>query len=397
MFEAEQQTDRLVDNRNEDTTGVSLAAFARRGSGKKSLKYKKFKRVILADLRSGILKPGDLLPTVVQMSNIHGVAPNTIRRALVELDNEGIIRRVRGKGTFIREGAHQQLPRRLDALGLIVNETSVEPYPALFRGLEMAAEKMHSQVLMSDSRDDPQRQGNIILQLLEKRVAGVVIVPSIFPGPPHQIRLLQQNDIPVVCCHRRVEGVRTPLVALPFTEISRLAGQALVDHGHRNIAMVMSSAVSDGSGLYIGGMRDAVLPAGGTVNIACFNDDINNHHDRTSREKHIAKRLSSLMAEDNRPTALMFCFDDDAALAYLVLTQMGYRIPEDVSLISFGGKARKGALTSRITSVTVDGTETGRLAGKLIKEMIDGDRAIDDTEEFMLNLELYQGGSLARV
>ena len=77
--------------------------------------------------------------------------------------------------------------------------------------------------------------------------------------------------------------------------------------------------------------------------------------------------------------------------------QLGFKVPNYISIISFGGKVRRGAIVNCLTSVTVDGTETGRLAGKLIKEMIDGERAIDDTEQFMLNLELYQGETLGRV
>ena len=361
---------------------------------KRSLKYRKFKHKLIADLRSGLLKPGDLLPTVVQMSDIHGIAPNTVRRALIELDDEGVIRRVRGKGIYICEGAHQQMPRRLDALGLIVNEAIAKPYPALVHGLEATAEQMCSQIILSNSQDDPIRQGNIILQMIDKRVAGVVMVPTIPLSPPSHIRLLQENDIPVVCCHRRVDGARTPLVALPFKQISYRAGQILIEHGHRNIALMLPVANIISTPQYIEGLREALTPSGGMFQEVYFEGHGKNRLDHASREQDVSERIGALMAKPNHPTAIMSCFDPDAEMVYMILTKMGLKIPEDVSLITFGGKVRKGAIVSRLTAVTVDGAETGRLAGKLIKEMIDGDRAIDDTEEFTLNVEIHHGETL---
>lgn len=358
------------------------------------LKYRRYKRQIIVGLRYGHLKPGDLLPTVVEMSAMYGIAPNTIRRALVELDDEGIIRRVRGKGTYIREDALRRLPRRLDALGLVVNETETEPYPALFHGLEQAAENMHCQILLSNSRDDAARQESIILQLLKKRVAGVAIVPCLEHSPPHHIRLLQKNDIPVVCCHRRIEGARAPLIALPFRQVTNIAGRAIVEHGHRNIAILCSGQNSQSKRDYAGGLRDVVHASGGTVRVIGFDAEDKCRHDRKNREREMTAILDRVMAAENRPTALMSTFDSDAELAYLILAQKGLRIPEDISLVSFGGKGRKGAIFHRLTAVTVDGTETGRLAGKLIEEMIDGRRAIDDTEKFVLDVDFHRGETL---
>ena len=82
-------------------------------------------------------------------------------------------------------------------------------------------------------------------------------------------------------------------------------------------------------------------------------------------------------------------------MIYLLLPRLGFRVPEDVSLIGFGGAWREGALARRLTSVVVDEIATGRQAVELLHEMRCGDRPIDDNEEIVLQLGLSQGETLA--
>lgn len=51
----------------------------------------------------GALKYGEKLPSVRDMSSILTINPNTISKAYGELEREGIIETLRGKGTFITD------------------------------------------------------------------------------------------------------------------------------------------------------------------------------------------------------------------------------------------------------------------------------------------------------
>lgn len=52
---------------------------------------------------SGLLKPGDQMPSVRELAMELTVNPNTIAKAYQELEWEGITKTVRGVGTFIAE------------------------------------------------------------------------------------------------------------------------------------------------------------------------------------------------------------------------------------------------------------------------------------------------------
>ena len=59
----------------------------------------------------GILSQGDQLPSVRSMAGSLAVNPNTIQKAMAELDRKGIICSVPGKGCFISDKAQEILKK----------------------------------------------------------------------------------------------------------------------------------------------------------------------------------------------------------------------------------------------------------------------------------------------
>lgn len=53
---------------------------------------------------AGALKPGAALPSVRKLAGDLRINPNTVARAYLELEREGVIRTVPGGGTFVAEG-----------------------------------------------------------------------------------------------------------------------------------------------------------------------------------------------------------------------------------------------------------------------------------------------------
>ncbi|MEA4825261.1 MAG: GntR family transcriptional regulator [Clostridium sp.] len=56
---------------------------------------------IKENILKGILMPGDKLPSVREMSSLITTNPNTVSRAYMELERQGVIETVRGKGTYV--------------------------------------------------------------------------------------------------------------------------------------------------------------------------------------------------------------------------------------------------------------------------------------------------------
>lgn len=65
--------------------------------------YAQLQRVLEEDIRNGKWKPGDKIPGESELINLFGVSRTVVRQALKEMVYEGLIRREKGKGTFVSE------------------------------------------------------------------------------------------------------------------------------------------------------------------------------------------------------------------------------------------------------------------------------------------------------
>jgi GntR family transcriptional regulator len=72
--------------------------------------YHQLKRRIVDDIARLGLRPGDLLPGEHRLCEQFGVSRTVVRQALSQLEHQGVIERVKGKGTFV---AHQKTPESL--------------------------------------------------------------------------------------------------------------------------------------------------------------------------------------------------------------------------------------------------------------------------------------------
>ena len=66
---------------------------------------------------AGVLAPGEQLPSVRELSSRLAVNPNTIQRAYAELEAEGYIYSVAGRGSFVSTGDGEHLRRIAELTG----------------------------------------------------------------------------------------------------------------------------------------------------------------------------------------------------------------------------------------------------------------------------------------
>lgn len=65
--------------------------------------YEQLKRLVVDQIENGIYVPGDMLPSEWEFCDLYGVSRTVVRQALGDLVQEGRLRRLRGKGTFVSE------------------------------------------------------------------------------------------------------------------------------------------------------------------------------------------------------------------------------------------------------------------------------------------------------
>src|SRR5450830_914362 len=74
--------------------------------------YQQIKSLILNSLRSGEWKPGEVIPSEMELAVRFRVSQGTVRKAIDELAAENLLLRRQGRGTFVATHAEQQVQFR---------------------------------------------------------------------------------------------------------------------------------------------------------------------------------------------------------------------------------------------------------------------------------------------
>ena len=71
--------------------------------------YKQIKALILNGLHTGEWRPGEPIPSEMELASRFQVSQGTVRKAIDELSTENLLLRRQGKGTFVATHAEQKV------------------------------------------------------------------------------------------------------------------------------------------------------------------------------------------------------------------------------------------------------------------------------------------------
>ncbi|WP_338679362.1 GntR family transcriptional regulator [Janthinobacterium sp. TB1-E2] len=109
-----------------NTTTAAVSAPAATASPTFSPLYQQIKALITQSLQSGEWKPGELIPSEVELAGRFKVSQGTVRKAIDELAAENLVMRRQGKGTFV--STHHEARAHFRFLRLVPDE-GVPHYP----------------------------------------------------------------------------------------------------------------------------------------------------------------------------------------------------------------------------------------------------------------------------
>lgn len=362
-------------------------------TSKNQLKWQIVSGFLSRQVTSMQYRPGDILPSENQISQSIGVARNTVRQAFADLEKSGLVKRVRGKGTVVSPYENKSNSQQQETLAIVMPEIRRTTYASLVKGFDLGANDGYHQVIICNTDENVDKQGHIILQLLDKGVAGVAIVPTTyFETPVQQLRYLQNNGVPVVFCHRSIKDINAPFFCWDWEQVGRIAGNAFIDYGHRDI-------------MYFGNWRYSMpLAHVKALREVLEANSLQLPEDRvffgpapTESDADVKKEkiLREALCDKNRPTAV-FCSDDtEAERVFWVAHQLGLNVPDDLSIIGFGDVHRGSMFNRLLTSVVIDELELGKRAASVLFEMRSGDKPLECCENYYMRLQLIKGKTLA--
>lgn len=325
-------------------------------------------------------------PTMNDVAADAGVSLKTVSRVVnnVTTVDSALAERVSAsirKLGFRRNGVAASLraggPTR--TIGLITADLSNSFYMALASAVAAAARARGFQVIMASSEEDPEIERGLVLDLCQRRVSGLIIVPT---GADHRyLREEMELGVCVVFVDRPGSGIAADQIMLDNRGGARAAIEYLVEAGHRRIDLVMDSLSIYTMRERYAGARDALAAAGISEDSSLLAEEVH-----TPGEAAHAVRA---MLERAEPPTAVLCGNNRATIGAV---QALWRANTNIELVGFDDFEMAGLLPMPVTVVDYDTAAMGTRAAERLFERIDGTAAATVTQLLPTRL-VARGGS----
>jgi LacI family transcriptional regulator len=244
---------------------------------------------------------------------------------------------------------------RAPSVALVFNDTDYinsELQLLVQAGVQAEAKRRGYQVLARWTHDADEIEAT-----MRRCQAGIMVGPHV----RDIYERIYAIGIPIV----RTSGFPDPLEAIdivtgPDHEAGAAVAKFLVDLGHREIAYVHGAPRYRGRIERLYGVREVLE----RYPDARLNDM------RFEPELTFTQAFQSLRADGIKPTAFFCAHDGLAVTVVSELLRLGFRIPEDVTVVGFGDFSSATQISPQLTTVTLPGHEMGACCVRLLDDKL---------------------------
>lgn len=212
--------------------------------------------------------------------------------------------------------------------------------------------------ILGDNEEDATHQDSFLRTLLEYKVEGIFVTPTI-GTTAKQLNTALSWGIPMVQVTRYVPGVQADYVGSDNLQATELTTQHLIGLKHKRIAFVGNNPdTSTGRDRYAGfinTMRKARIAVQDDYVVTCL----------ATRENGFAA-AAQLMALKTPPTAIV-CFDDEIAFGVMLgLRHLGKEPGRDCAIVGAVDVGEARLWQPGLTSVAINQQEIAQEAGRML-------------------------------
>jgi LacI family transcriptional regulator len=279
--------------------------------------------------------------------------------------------------------ARALVSRATHTVGLVVGDIENPFFAAAARGLADVLEPEGYTVLLANSDESAQRELRAVETLRDRRVDGMVVVPSEIASAPHLTDLVQ-SGVAMVQLDRAVRGLAADAVMVDNEVGARRAVEHLIGLGHTRIGIVSDRPDVSSSADRIEGYRRALRATG-----LPHGRELESIGGSTQADGFAAAHR--LLSAPDRPTAVFTANNFMTVGTLLAIRRLGLRVPADVALVGFDDLDWTTLVEPAVTVISQPVTALGRTAGERLLARLGGDDGRPRT--IRLHTELIVRGS----
>lgn len=257
-------------------------------------------------------------------------------------------------------------------IGLVIPTLTNPFYNELIMGIESECESRNYFPIICSSKRNSKREYQNVKLLLSKNVKGLII-SSLLEEPSYFSDIVSQGTH-LVYFDQSTVNEKLSYVKFNYFEAGRLATEYLLLHGHRNICFASPPINREIRREIFLGYKQALLSF--HVDYDQRNVLMSKLEKESSTEMfdytngiEMAKQFLNL---PSRPTAI-FTINDSTAYGIMKhFSDVGIRVPEDVSIIGCDDLSTSEIVSTPLTTIHQPGYETGKLTCQILLNEIDG-------------------------
>lgn len=324
-------------------------------------------------LLTGEVAEGEQLMPELEICREINLSRTTVRKAIADLVEEGLLVRYQGRGTFVnirRTAAQKRL------LGCMIHGSTETPsggaYHLLTKGAEKAASELGYTLVLANSLDNAEKAMEEVVHLNEIKAVGTLVVPpqtSQYQKTASEVvQALQRAGQKVVLVDspplEEGNALNVPCISSQNREAAYDLTKHLIHLGHRRIAFLTSIRV----GTVVEreeGFRQAMEEHGLSIPPEYFLEVAGTDISRQGRQE-----LDVFLAMREPPEAVV-CLHDLIALNVLKrCNERGCRVPDDIAIVGFDDLPQSAVCHPTLTTAHQPLFEMGYRAVKMLETQL---------------------------
>lgn len=308
------------------------------------------------------------IPSEFKLQEIYNVSRHTIRQAIAVLVNEGYLRKEKGSGTYVddRYKTEKMMQNRNKTIGVITTYLSDYIFPSIIRGIENELRKYGYSLLLASTNNDHELEKECLEKMIDYGVDGLIVEPTkssqYNPNLALYVRLREQ--IPMVMINAVYEELNASYICLDDVKVGFMAAEHLIRKGHQHLLFI--TKIDDLQGKY---RMKGFISACERYNVHFLPEDVITFTTET-RKTIIGKTLQRL--KEKPELSGIICYNDQiASLLVDELTENGYQIPEDLSIMGTDDSSLSQLGNKKLTTLTHPKEKLGSDAADWIVKTIE--------------------------
>lgn len=359
------------------------------------LKYQKLYNWAHTLITSGVIKNMDKFPSEPSLQKKFGYSRQTVRTALQKLEEEGLVTRVRGSGTYVSYDCSKVNEER-PQVGLLLSYYSDYLFPRVYDGIESCLTEKGYAIEVAVTKNRLNDEAIYLEGILKGDVSGLIIEGSRSAFPNPNIRLykeIKRRNIPTLFIHNHYENMVFDSVEMSDEKCSYELTKLLIENGHRRIGGIFKYDDMQGIERYKGFIQ--CLSDYGVK----FDDDYIRWYSTKDMEEKLSKKGLLRMYRRTKDCTAMIVYNDEVANYYMdFLEERGLHVPEDVSLVSFDDAELLDANNGvQLVSAIHPNYQLGRITAKNLLRMMEDEKWQEKNYSYRFPVKIKEGNSVQKI